>query len=90
MTSEAIKAGIRCPEGCDCWLEDADPEQTGAKYECPYCGVWFTDECHLCERAIPLQEGPDLCDRCKATAQAHARLENDARRYPDPEPRHQR
>lgn len=34
----------------------------------------MTKECDLCYREISEQEGPALCDTCKRTCKAHARV----------------
>lgn len=44
-------------------------------------------ECSICERPLDASREIPICERCEGTARAHARLENDARRYPDPEAR---
>ncbi len=42
-------------------------------------------DCSICGAAIPDDATVPLCRTCEATAKAHARLEVEAKRYPDPE-----
>jgi hypothetical protein len=37
--------------------------------------------CQICERLLAEDRALPLCDRCEATARAHARLERDAREW---------
>lgn len=41
--------------------------------------------CSICGGQIPDDAKYPLCTICELTARAHAKLETDARRYPDPE-----
>ena len=85
----------RCEEKHERWQEqrtgraEADyrqAERALARFEDVYPEP---PDCSLCGRPSPEgSEWPSLCSTCRATARAHARLANDARRYPDPEPRH--